>query len=67
MPLFDEDLTPEQWRVSEDRDDAEQQARDEAADRFREDCEFCEQFDAEPYPLLNALHHALHDADRGSK
>ena len=39
MPRFDEDLTPEQWRASEDRDAAEQQARDEAFDRFREDAE----------------------------
>lgn len=36
---FDEDLSAAEWRQSEDRDDAEQQASDEAVDRFREDAE----------------------------
>jgi len=37
VPRFDENLTPEQWRLSEERDAAEQEKRDEFNARFRED------------------------------
>lgn len=39
MPRFDEDLTPQQWAAWEAANDAEDEARDEAFDRFREDAE----------------------------
>ena len=35
----DQKLTPEQWKAQEERISAEQEAHDEAFDRFREDAE----------------------------